>query len=304
MSLTFGICWIEDQASDAEVEAVETAVRQCGFEPEIHRIETEDQIKEFSALQKHYHDYDLILLDLRLGNGMKGNDLAPQIRGHFRSTPILFYSGEAEDKLRKLMCDLLVEGVYCIHRDRLAARVTELVDALTPALNRLSSMRGLAARVVAECDQEFRSILGHLAKPDGKEGEIFESMKNRIFEGAEKIVGDTKEIKGLGDLLGGTVSSHVLFAESRDRIREANGSDEVRDILRSLRNYPQQVLFRRNALAHALEERTPDGWKIHRRNAKPLTVADFERYRREFLDILQNLRKLRTHLIPQKADDN
>lgn len=304
MSLTFGICWIEDQASDAEVEAVEAAVRQCGFEPEIHRIETEAQITEFAALQKHYHDYDLILLDLRLGNGMKGNDLAPQIRGHFRSTPILFYSGEDEDKLRKLMCDLLVEGVYCIHRDRLAARVTELVEALTPALNSLSSMRGLAARVVAECDQEFRSILAYLAKPEGKDGAIFESMKNRVCDGAEKTITATKEIKSLSDLLDGTVSSHVLFAESRDRIREADGSDEVRDMLRSLKEYPQRLLYRRNALSHALEERTPEGWKIHRRNMKPLTVADFERYRRDFLDILQNLRKLRMHLIPEQAKEH
>lgn len=71
MSLNFGICWIEDQASDAEVEKVADAVRASGFEPLIERIEKEDDIREFAARQNHHQDFDLILLDLNLGRGLR-----------------------------------------------------------------------------------------------------------------------------------------------------------------------------------------------------------------------------------------
>ena len=105
MNLTFGICWIEDQAGDAEVAAVEEAVRNCGFEPELERLEREDDIREFARRQEHFQDYDLILLDLRLGAGLRGDDLAQEVRNRFRSTPILFYSAEDVRILRRAMAD-------------------------------------------------------------------------------------------------------------------------------------------------------------------------------------------------------
>lgn len=303
MNLQFGICWIEDQASDAEVEAVEQAVRNSGFEPSIERIETEEEIRSFARKQEHYQDYDLILLDLRLGHGLSGDDLAPQVRGAFRSTPILFYSAEAEGHLRQKMADKLVEGVYCVHRDRLSIRVGELVSDLSPALNRLSSMRGLSARVVAECDQELREILAKLGSLD-QDGVIVASLKARVRVASEGQLARLDVIEDLASLLNDhAVTSGALFFEARDRIRTLAGADDARDLIRQLRNYPNAVLNRRNVLAHALEERTGHGWRITRKDAaEPLTVDDFQRYRRDFLAHLRDLRRLRNLLVDQQAN--
>lgn len=298
MNLTFGVCWIEDQASEAQVEDVENAIRKFGFEPEITRIETQADIEAFSQKQFHFHDFDLILLDLHLGNKVRGNDLAEPIREKFRSTPILFYSSEPEDTLRRLMCEKRVEGFYCAHRDRLIARIEELMEAFTPALNRLSSMRGLAARVVAECDGELRAILLHLARDQEVHDAMVGSIKQRIEFGngrAAEELGKVDEVSALLD--GALVPSSVLFAEAKDQARAANGTDEVRALIRSLRGYPQSLLWRRNALAHALEERTEEGWIIRRKNAAPMTVADFERFRRDFLGHLKDIRALRELLV-------
>lgn len=296
MNLHFGICWIEDQASDAEVEAVEEAVRSSGFEPNIERVENEEDIKEFAARQHHHQDYDLILLDLRLGGGIRGDDLAPGVRNAFRSTPILFYSAEAEARLRQIMADKLVDGVYCVHRDRLTDRVAELVANLSPALNRLSTMRGLASRVVAECDQELRAILSHLGA-QGHEADIIESLKDRIRAATEAQLQGIEPIQELPILLTShAVTSGALYFEARDRVR-ALGGDVARDLLRSMKQYPNQVIERRNTLAHALEVRTEAGWKIMRTAAKPLTVDDFQRYRKDFLAQLRDVRSLRKLLI-------
>ena len=301
MNLTFGICWIEDQASDAEIEAVEAAVRSNGFEPEMYRVETEEDIRVFAERQYHFQDFDLILLDLRLGKGLRGDELAPEVRGAFRSTPILFYSAEDERQLREKMADRLVEGVYCTHRDRLSERVGELVGNMTPALNRLSGMRGLAARVVAECDYELRTILLCLAGNVIDEGELVASLKKRVEVSRKELTNSILRIDSLKELLDHhAVSSGSLFREVYSRVGDLDISDDVRTTRRAIRKYPECVLARRNILAHALEERTEDGWRIVRPEPhNDLTVQEFVEYRAGFLAYLRDIRQLRGLLVGQ-----
>lgn len=304
MNLTFGICWIEDQASDAEVQAVEEAVRNCGFEPELERIEKQEDIQAFAERQEHFQDYDLILLDLRLGAGLHGDELAPQVRRHFRSTPILFYSAVDADELRRRMADRLVEGVYCAHRNGLPGRVRELVSNLTPALNRLPGMRGLAARVVAECDHEFRAILLHWGTDREQEATLVESIKAQARDGSQWQLDRAAGITDLADLLDDPVSSSsVLFMQVYRRVDAMDVSDDVRAARHEIRQYRDKVLAVRNTLAHALEERTDDGWRISRRGSNPdLTWRDFELFRSDFLTHLRHVRELRQLLIGQQAE--
>ena len=301
MNLTFGICWIEDQASDAEVEAVEEAVRNCGFAPELKRISKEKDIQEFAQKQEHFQDYDLILLDLRLGENLHGDELAPQVRQHFRATPILFYSAEEVNTLRRKMADKLVEGVYCAHRSRLPERIRDLVSDLSPALNRLSGMRGLAARVVAECDHEFRAILLHWGKEREVEANITDSIREQAQQRSDDQLRQAANITDLVDLLDNPVSSsNVLFMEVYKRLDKMDVSDEVKTTRRELRKYSEKVLAVRNKLAHALEERTADGWKITRQPPnRDLRVQDFEQYRSDFLTHLRHVCQLRKLLIGQ-----
>ena len=304
MNLTFGICWIEDQASEAEVQAVEDAVRHCGFEPELERIESQEDIQAFAQRQEHYQDYDLILLDLRLGAGLHGDELAPRVRGQFRSTPILFYSAEEVDALRRRMAERLVEGVYCAHRAGLPERVGELVSDLTPALNRLSGMRGLAARVVAECDHEFRAILLHWGTGREDEAKLVKSIKARAKAGNQRLLEEAGKVSDLAGLLDEPMSSSsVLFMEVYERTKAPDLSDEVRTARREIRQYHVKVLAVRNTLAHALEEHTADGWRIARRRPNhDLTVNDFKQYRADFLSHLRHVRHLRELLIGQQAE--
>ncbi len=298
MSLHFGICWIEDQKNEAEVDRVKTAVRNNGFEPLIQHVGEPAEIEAFAKRQDHHQEFDLILLDLNLGKGLFGDQLAGQVRTSFRSTPILFYSALDEVALREKMAQQQVEGVYCVHRDRLAPRIEELVGHMSPALNRLSTMRGLAARVVAECDQDFRAILAHLGNT-GDEAELLASLKERAKNAT------TKQMEGIEalDTLDSALASHAiqsaqLFLEVKDRARQ-QGNDELRTIARKLRdNYQSQVIGRRNTLAHALEVSTKDGgWEIVRSGRDSVTVGDFPRFRADFIDQLTLVHRMRFLII-------
>lgn len=302
MNLTFGICWIEDQASAPERSAVAEAVRANGFEPEIDSVESEEDIRAFAQRQHHFQDYDLILLDLRLGDGLRGDALAPVVRQRFRSTPILFYSAVPERTLRRRMADQGVDGVYCTSRAILSTRVRHLVSDLTPALNRLSGMRGLAARVVAECDQDFREILLHLSDVHGIEGDIVRALKHALTSSQQHQLKQVEPLGTLRPLLDQpAISSGLLFNEVSKQARQhGRDSEEIRDARFAILHYGKEVLQRRNILSHALEERTDDGWVIRGGALKPdLTVAELPTYRSDFLAYRRDIGRLRDLLIDQ-----
>ena len=202
------------------------------------------------------------------------------------------------------MADKLVDGVYCTHRSQLAVRVKELVSDLSPALNRLSGMRGLAARVVAECDEELREIIRHLRAAPDAEADLVASLRRGVIDSNNTQIQEIKHIEDLDLLLGHhAISSGLLFKEVHRRIGNVQASDEVRSLRRSLGRYPELVLSRRNILAHALEERTTNGWRIARRNPHPdLTVQDFADFRADFLSHLRNVRLLRSLLVGQEPE--
>lgn len=302
MNLTFGVCWIEDQASSRLRSAVERAVRATGFEPEIELVISEDDIQSFAQRQQHFQDYDLILLDLRLGGDRFGDALAPRVRRHFRSTPIVFYSAVSVPELRRRMAEKGVDGVYCTSRSSLPQRVERLISDLTPTLNRLSGMRGLAAQVVAECDEEFRRILLHIGDVHGNEPEVVQSLKKALASLHKRQAADANPIASLPELLANSsISSGLLFDEASKRLSALKSvSEDLREARLAIKDYGPLVLKRRNILSHALEQRTAGGWVIDRGAGKPnLTAADFQNFRSDFLSFRGRVRLLRELLIRQ-----
>ena len=303
MNLNFGVCWIEDQPHSTEIAAIEDAIRRNGFDPYVDIVKTDSEIQKSAQKQEQFHDFHLILLDLRLGSGRRGDDLASDIRLAFRSTPIIFYSAEDEDTLRRLIADQRVEGVYCAHRQRLAERVGQLVSDLSPALNRLSGMRGLVSGIVAECDQEFRAILRHWADNVFPETDLIASLKERAQSAGAQGLETMESVEDLNDLLNQrAVSSALLFQEVFHGLKRLDPApDPVLDKRFSLRDYLQKILGVRNVLAHGLEERTAHGWRIGQGGSRPdLTADDFGRFRSDFQSHLRDVRELRELLVGQK----
>ena len=237
-----------------------------------------------------------------LGDGLLGDELAPTVRQSFRSTPILFYSAVAEQDLRLRMAEQAVDGVYCTSRAMLPTRVRHLVSDLTPALNQLSGMRGLAARVVAECDQDFREIILHLSEIHGNQADIVRSLKHRLTRSQGHQSRQVEPLDSLDALLDQpAISSNLLFNEVLSLSRQhGRHSEEIRAARHSITDYATEVLQRRNILSHALEERTDEGWVIRGGALKPdLTVTDFPTYRSDFLSYRRDIRRLRDLLIDQ-----
>lgn len=307
MNLKFRVIWVEDNHSAAEQEQIAQGIRQAGFEPEFVVDIDGSRIEELARHQAIYADYDFLLLDLNLANGVKGDELASEIRRRFRSTPMLFYSREPVDDLRQRMLRRSVEGVFCAGRDQMPTRVVEMVQDLASSANRLAGMRGLAARVVADCDAELRGIIrltqeqGH--QIDGRS--LCDHLDEVVEQSAEYAAGLYRGCPA-GDLearLGSfAVTSMHLYKVVARIVRDRRNAVAGLPARRSrLTNYEREVLSPRNTFSHAIEDEGPDGWRIETRGPEGLTVADFPRLRRDFLEHLENLRAIQRLLAAEQA---
>lgn len=304
MNLDFGILWIEDSFSRQEEESLRRRVREAGFIARIDVIPNGGGVEEFARLHALYHRFDIILLDYRLRDE-NGNELAPTVRRLFPSTTILFYSGSAsEEELRRMIADKEVEGVYCSARDHFIRRTGTLIDQTARALDRLSGMRGLAMRVVAECDDVMKKAMlsmcsrdpACVAKMPDLDEDVFSfltSMKGK-YEAA--VSGD------LDDRIGTrAVDSAKMFKHFRRLTQVVSGSpetfglnDEQVERLRELRKitakYDQNVLTKRNILGHVIEVEGAAGWVLQ--GSDEISINDFPEIRRIFATHIDAFREM------------
>jgi CheY-like chemotaxis protein len=313
MNLDFGILWIEDSFSKEEEENLRRRVREAGF---IARIETVPNSKSISMLAREhslYHIYDIILLDYRLEDE-NGDVVAPKIRELFPSTTILFYSGSVEeDELRHMMAVKKVEGVYCSSRRRFIERTGSLIEQTARSLDRLSGMRGLAMRVVAECDDIMKGAVISMSglDPDGQKSlnkldtDVFDFisvMKNKY----EASLPDGIE----GRLKTRVVDSAKLFDHFRRLTKvvtsfpdefglDAAQVERLRELRRNTTQYTRDVLQRRNILGHAIEVKGISGWVLT--GTTEINVSDFPDIRRLFAVNIDALREM-SEILVSKSD--
>lgn len=296
MNLDFGILWIEDSFSREEEESLRRRVLNAGFIARIDVIPNGKDIEQLARTHALYHTYDIILLDYRLQDE-NGDELAPKVRSLFPSTTILFYSGSADEaELRQKMAAKRVEGVYCVRRDgqRFIERTGELIDQTARALDRLSGMRGLAMRVVAECDAIMKAAMLSMCKRDPNCSQKMTELDSDVLEfiaGIKKaydaaIPGDLNS-----RLLTRAVDSAKLFKHFRRLTKVAVANPETfglnaeqLDRLKELRGlsaqYDQNVLMKRNILGHVVEVRGEKGWILQ--GSDEIDIHDFPEIRRSF----------------------
>jgi CheY-like chemotaxis protein len=316
VNLDFGILWIEDSFSEEEEESLKRRIREAGFIPRIDTIPNSSGIEEFSRLHKLYHRFDLILLDYRLKDE-NGNELAPIIRELFSSTTILFYSGSVEENvLRQMIAEKQVEGVYCSARRRFIERTGALIDQTARSLDRLSGMRGLAMRVVAECDALMKAAVLSMSTRDpncaGKLADLDTEVRKFIVDMGEKY-----EAAVAGDL-GGRLDTRVidsakLFRHFR-RLTQVAASDpgtfgldaaqveRLRELRTQSAQYTESVLNKRNILGHVVEVQGAEGWVLQ--GSDEISVGDFPEIRRVFavhIDALRELSELVVTLDKQQS---
>ncbi len=310
MRLQFGILWIEDNFSEAEAATLREAAGIAGFELNIVNLENGDKLKHWADQQQKFHLFDLVLLDLKLADGVMGDKLAPYARALFRFTPILFYSGgESEAKLRQRMANNCVEGVFCADRSNFTNRAADVIGNLAQSLNRLAGMRGLSMEVVAQADDLCRKVVKSFGETGAAE-EICTKLDEAVLKSAESVTRTFPELDDLNSRLASrAVDSTKLFNVFRGLLKETIRStpsgpakEKLIGLHAATRKYRKDVLKVRNVLGHALENKTEDGWEILDEDGNVfMTVADFPTHRANFIRNLSAIREIHRLLVVEKT---
>jgi CheY-like chemotaxis protein len=296
VNLDLGILWIEDTFSQEEEQELKRRVQDAGFIARIETIPNGNGIDDLAKDHQLYHNYDIILLDYRL-HDESGDALAPRVRSLFPSTTILFYSGSVDENgLRKLIAKKEVDGVYCSARTRFIERAGALVEQTARSLERLSGMRGLAMKVVAECDDLMKeSVLSMSARNSmclHTVSDLDSDVLAFIKEVETKYTASTN-VDLAARLKTRAVDSAKLFKHFRrlTKIVTSNGTgfgldsdriDRLRELRKISKQYVVNVLDKRNTLGHAKEEKEAAGYVL--KGSNEIRVSDFGDLRRTFAD--------------------
>jgi CheY-like chemotaxis protein len=306
VKLQFGLLWIEDNYSPQEEKEVRAGAAATGFELEIVNSIDGSDLDSLAEQQRKFYSFDLVLLDLKLSGGAKGDELAPRVRQLFHSTPILFYSGsDTENGLRERMAKDKVEGVFCASRSNFTSRASELIQDYAHTLNRLSGMRGLAMEVVAEVDIICRGTIAALAAA-GFEAEAIALLEKAVCDQSASTLAAFPTLTGLSERMDHPAADSMKsFSTFRELIKKyvkalpvGDRKDRLSALILETRNYRTDVIVVRNVLGHALENRNDAGWLILDRDGQPyMTVADFPKHRSSFLQYLRAMREIAQLLV-------
>lgn len=214
-------------------------------------------------------NYDLVMVDYNLGRAdTDGAAAALRLRRDLQYTDMVFYSSDQSFNLYSKLAEHEVSGVFIASRDDLDTALIGLADTVIGKAVDPNHMRGIAMAEVAEMDVLMEETLRR----------AFRSTNKRIVAAGERTIGKLREglekdrkrldknYKEGG--LPNVVNNGRLFSLANKywAIRRAVKClpEEPSEAMSVLESYEDEIIHKRNMLAHVKEESAGDGETILR----------------------------------------
>lgn len=299
MRLDFNVLWVDDQPDriDAQISAIKTTMREEGFEFCPTKCQTINEVKARISDYIFCDEIDLILVDWDLGNNIKGQDAIREIREKVPYKDVVFYSAMTEaDKLRELVFNYKLEGVFCTRREELVDEVRGVFESLVKKVLDLDHTRGIVMGATSDIDliasQCLRALHGSLGEEDQES--FLKDALQRITNKIEKMKADSESLHASPDFPS-LLRHHMLFS-ANDRLRMLSSvlkqHDRGNEFRSALTLYMEEVVPKRNMLGHqVLATSTRSLVKIDD-GEKEFTVGEMRQLRCMLLDLRGKFRDL------------
>ena len=273
MSVTFDICWIENQPTDVQgsVQRVIRKLRSLYLRPRIDfvvpTVTRAAQLEIAGVEQREVVDiddeipgivsknHDLYVVDYNAGK-VKGDQIANLIRQHVPYGAIIFYSASDRVSIREKLYLSDVDGVFTSTREELPETAFNLVKAMV-ARTSLTSMRGAMVASVAEHDDlMIRCLVKILAKESSaRQTEILKKAVARLKERSAVTTGKLEKLASASEVqklfAHFAVSTVHRWYALRDHAKaHLNGLDDKDKVLELLSQFENEVINPRNDFAH------------------------------------------------------
>nr|WP_312392576.1 hypothetical protein [Stenotrophomonas geniculata] len=263
MKLEYRMLWFDDQRSSIEpaIKRIEAIISRLGFQPHVDLRIVEAGMEDPLAGIPDEDDVDLVMMDWKLGGQHDGAKLTRRLRQKYRNTDVVFYSSETAKRLRELIFNEDIDGVYCCNRDQLGDRVSGIIQGQLRRVLDLDHMRGIVMAATSDLDHgmiECLEVIQRISYPDNKPefaAIVSETITARMLSKIEDI--RDFERKGRLDKLlrdpnfGATQRLEMLLSEIAkigDQLSEPH-------LIEHLEVYQGEIISPRNDFAHRKAEK-------------------------------------------------
>ncbi|WP_286074813.1 hypothetical protein [Stenotrophomonas sp. 59] len=263
MKLEYRMLWFDDQRSSIEpaIKRIEAIISRLGFQPHVDLRIVQAGMEDPLAGIPDEDDVDLVMMDWKLGGQHDGAKLTRRLRQKYRNTDVVFYSSETAKRLRELIFNEDIDGVYCCNRDQLGDRVSGIIQGQLRRVLDLDHMRGIVMAATSDLDHgmiECLEVIQRISYPDNKPkfaAIVSETITARMLSKIEDI--RDFERKGRLDKLlrdpnfGATQRLEMLLSEIAkigDQLSEPH-------LIEHLEVYQGEIISPRNDFAHRKAEK-------------------------------------------------
>ena len=160
MNTTFRILWFEDEITWYNMEKlrVEDILATHYLISSIDRKDGDD----FDIRKLTGNDYDLILMDFKLADGVTGDTIVSALRENDIITDILFYSSEEEAMLKAIGANMPpIDGVYLTKRDYeiFTEKIEKIIKKIVRRSEDVVNLRGFVLDNTSDFELRIKEIL-------------------------------------------------------------------------------------------------------------------------------------------------
>lgn len=292
MKINYKVLWIEDHFDSVQfaIDGIEDRLEEYGFKFEVDKKNSlsSDDLDKLSDRLDQYNPYDMIIFDYELGEEhKKGNEIARNLRRSI-FTDMIFYSGNAPDKLRQALFDSEVEGVFIVSRTELIDEAWLIIEDQIKRICDINNMRGVILDEMSKVDLKMRELYAkeYEKLSAEKQAEQAKKIKGKLrdrIKSIEKQVNETNE----GSMLG-MVKSPIKteFNIIRSRLIKLINDGELFSEQGKLKSYQDL----RNKFAHNMAVYDEENGTVSLEGfEETYSLDDFKEIRLELIEIMEQI---------------
>lgn len=262
MNTVFKILWFEDEVSWYNMEKlrINSILQEHYLTPQIVRKDGDD----FDITELTGNDYDLILMDYKLAEGMTGDTVVSAIRNNNILTDILFYSSEEKNMLVAISKKMPpIDGVYLTKRDYaiFTEKVGNLISKIVKRSEDIVNLRGFVMDGTSDFEVRIREILNIVWNKFSEEERsiLEEAVQKTINRNAERDEKTKQKVVSEEPMFSVAVNSIHFFSHS-DRLYLLEKAIKIlldkynltaeEEFTSFKANYEKEISHYRNALGH------------------------------------------------------
>lgn len=293
MRIKFYILWFENEPTwiSGKIDDMKEIIEESGFE-----LKNPIICKKENEFDGKYDDFDMILVDYRLVDGKRdgrtGADIISKIREDCFSN-IIFYSQHGEEDLRKEIAQKNLDGVFCVDRTDFLDRFEKIFLAYIKKIEDVNNLRGLVMAETADLESLKVEIIELYDLVDcSKKKEITKKIIEEMLDNANNHK-DFFESKDENTSFKELLDKLDLYRKSMMIHRINNRNTPMANFNHSTFN--EEIIIKRNLLAHVMEGKKADGRIILESRNKKLIFSQDEakKIRKDILKYKSELEKIK-----------